>query len=83
VKADTTRRRGSSIRSSASSSILCFLSDVANIGKVKGLSPNHRFVIAFHSPGGVDETGLPQCPSEKNPRKLAREIQSDIFSGPI
>jgi len=33
--------------------------------KVNLRSLNHRFVIALHSPGGVDETGLPQFPSEK------------------
>ncbi len=33
--------------------------------EVKSLSPNHRFVIALHSPEGVDETGLLECPAEK------------------
>jgi hypothetical protein len=28
-------------------------------------SLDHRFAITLHSPGGVDETGRPQCPSEK------------------
>jgi SAM-dependent methyltransferase len=60
-----------------------FVSEASSVDEVKSLSPHHRFVIALHSPGGVDETGLPQCPSEKKPRKLAREIQRDIFSGPV
>jgi hypothetical protein len=47
--------------------------------KVKSCSPNHRFVIALHSPSGIDETGLPHCPSEKTARKLAGEVQPDIF----
>jgi hypothetical protein len=34
--------------------------------KVKSLSPDHRFVIALHSPNGVVKTGLPECPPEKN-----------------
>jgi hypothetical protein len=51
--------------------------------EVKSLSPNHRFVIALHSPGGVDETGLPECLSEKKEGKLARERQQSIFSGPV
>jgi hypothetical protein len=51
--------------------------------EVKPLSPHDRFVIALHSPGGVDETGLPQCHLEKKRQKLAREIQRDIFSGPV
>jgi hypothetical protein len=42
--------------------------------KVKSLSPKYRFVIALHSPGEVDETGLPQCPQEKKARKLALGI---------
>ena len=28
-------------------------------------SPNHRFVIALHSPDGTFETGLRMCPAEK------------------
>jgi hypothetical protein len=34
-------------------------------------SPDHRFVIALHSPHGVFETGLPICPPEKRAAKLA------------
>jgi hypothetical protein len=60
-----------------------FLGDAPSVDEVKSLSPHHRFVIALHSPGGVDETRLPQCPSEKKPRELVREIQRDIFSGPV
>ena len=51
--------------------------------KVKSLSPNHRFVIASHSPDGVVETGLLLCPPEKKVRKLVREVQWDTFSGPV
>jgi hypothetical protein len=55
-----------------------------NKRQVKSLSPNHRFVIALHSPGGgADETGLPERPSEKKAGKLAREMQRSIFSGPV
>jgi hypothetical protein len=53
------------------------------VGKVKLLSPNHRFVIALCSPAGVSETGPPVCPPEKKAGKLVREIQRDIFSGPV
>jgi hypothetical protein len=59
------------------------LSEASSVDEVKSLSPHHRCVIALHLPGGVDETGLPQSPSEKKPRKLAREIKRDIFSGPV
>jgi hypothetical protein len=51
--------------------------------KVKSLSPNHRFVIALCSLGGVDETVLPQYPAEKKAGKLAREIDRDIFSNAV
>src|ERR1035437_2810360 len=43
--------------------------------KVKSLSPNHRSVIALHSPSDVVETGLRVCPSEKKARKLACDAQ--------
>jgi hypothetical protein len=39
--------------------------------EVKWLSPNHRLVIALHSPDGMIETGLRDCPPERNPPKLA------------
>lgn len=39
--------------------------------KVKSRSPDHRFVIALHSPSGIDESGLSHCPLEKTARKLA------------
>ena len=42
---------------------------------VKSLSPNHRLVIALHSPSGVIETGLHLCPPVKKARKLALEIR--------
>jgi hypothetical protein len=51
--------------------------------EVKSLSPHYRFVIVLHSPGGVDETGLPQCPSERKAGKLVREFQRDTFSSPV
>jgi hypothetical protein len=41
--------------------------------KVKSLSPNHRFVIALHSPDGVVETGLRLCPPEKKGLKAGEE----------
>jgi hypothetical protein len=51
--------------------------------KVKSLSPHHRFVITWHSPDGLIETGLRVCPSEKKARKLACGVESDTFSGPV
>jgi hypothetical protein len=36
---------------------------------VKPLSPNHRFVIALHSPDGVFETGLRMCHSREKRSK--------------
>jgi hypothetical protein len=39
--------------------------------KVKSLSPNHRFVIALRSPGGVVDTGLRTRPSEKKTPRTA------------
>src|SRR5580658_227112 len=51
--------------------------------QIKSPSPRHRFVIALHSPKGVAETGLLICPSEKKARKLARDVKSDTFSGPL
>jgi hypothetical protein len=50
--------------------------------KVKSLSPNHRFVIALHSPCGVVETGLPMCATEKKARNLASGAKRGAFSGP-
>jgi len=50
---------------------------------VKSLSPNHRFVIALHSPDGVLETGLRVCPPEKKAVKLGYAVQRDTFSGPV
>jgi hypothetical protein len=38
---------------------------------VKPLSPNHRLVIALHSPDGPFETGLCMCPAENPPESLA------------
>ena len=49
------------------------------MGSVKSLSPNHRLVIALHSPGGVVETGLPMCPPEKKARKLAWGSEAGHF----
>ena len=54
-----------------------------NAYEVKALSPDHRFVIALHSPDGVAETGLRECPPEKNARKLARDVQRATFSGAV
>jgi hypothetical protein len=51
--------------------------------KSNPLSPHHRFVIAWHSPGGAVETGLRGCPSEKKARTLACRVESDTFSGPV
>jgi hypothetical protein len=39
--------------------------------KVKWHSPNHRFVIALHSPDRLDETGPPQTPPEKKAGSLS------------
>ena len=55
----------------------------ANANEVKPLSPHHRLVIALHSPGGVAETGLCVCPTEKNARKLARDVRRATFSGAV
>jgi hypothetical protein len=70
-------------RSGGSCRFSAFLSAVSSVGKVKSLSPNHRFVIALHSPCGFIETGLPQCPAEKKARKLVGVLLRDIFSGPV
>jgi hypothetical protein len=51
--------------------------------KVKSLSPNHRFVIALHSPDGVVETGLLVCPAEKKAVKLDCGVRWDTFAGPV
>ena len=52
--------------------------------KVKArTSPHHRFVIALHSPGGVVETGLLMCPSEKKAPNIASGVQRDTFSSPV
>jgi hypothetical protein len=52
--------------------------------KVKALtSPHHRFMIALHSPGGVVETGLLMCPSEKKAPDIASGVQRDTFSSPV
>jgi hypothetical protein len=56
--------------------------DHGHASKVKSPSRRHRLVIALHSPGGVAETGLLICPSEKKARNLACEVKSAIFSGP-
>ena len=39
--------------------------------EVKALLPSERFVIAFHSPSGLVETGLRICPPEKMARRFA------------
>ena len=43
-------------------------------------SPNHRCVIALHSPGANRETGPTVSPSEKRAAELAFRVQSGIFS---
>ena len=43
-------------------------------------SPNHRFVIALHSPDGFLRTGLPVSPPEKRSADLAFWVQHDTFS---
>jgi hypothetical protein len=48
------------------------LVDPDDYRQVKSLSPNHRLMIALLSPTGVDETGPPQCPSEKTSSKACR-----------
>ena len=47
------------------------------------LSPDHRFVIALHSPDGVVETGLLNRPTEKKVTKPACNIEGDILSSPV
>jgi hypothetical protein len=51
--------------------------------KVKPLSPNHRFMIAMHSPRCMAETGLPRCPAEKKVRKCAGGAERGPFSGAV
>jgi hypothetical protein len=51
--------------------------------KVKTLSPAEDFMIAFHSPSGLVETGLFICLPEKKAIKLACEVQRDPFSSPV
>jgi hypothetical protein len=43
-------------------------------------SPNHRCVIALHSPDGGPQTGLPVRPLEKTAATLAFKVQSAVFS---
>jgi hypothetical protein len=50
---------------------------------VNPLSPNHRFVIALRSLGGVFETGLPGIPSENRATKQAHALGRDVFSSPV
>jgi hypothetical protein len=50
---------------------------------VKSPSPEHRFVIALHSPERLIETGLRICPPEKMAAMLACQLQPDTFSGPV
>jgi len=40
-------------------------------------------VIALHSPGGVVETGLLMCPSEKKAPNIGSGVQRDTFSSPV
>jgi hypothetical protein len=61
----------------------CGVTPGIGTGKVKALSPNHRFVIAFHSPVGVAETGLLKRLSEKGAAKLAHGVARGTFSGPV
>ena len=51
--------------------------------KVKAASPHHQFVIALHSPDGIDETGLLGCHPERMPVKRACNIVQRTFSGPV
>ena len=48
-------------------------------GQLSPLSPDHRFVIALHSPRGVFETGPPRCLPERMAAKLGRERQPSHF----
>ena len=50
--------------------------------KSRTASPNHRFVIALHSPEEVFETGLVGCPPEKSAAKCIGAIEHATFSGP-
>jgi hypothetical protein len=42
--------------------------------EVKAAAPHHQFVIALHSPDGVDETGLLGRHQERMPVKLACSV---------
>ena len=42
----------------ATGRFMAFAADASSADNVKSLSPNHRCVIALHSPSGVVETGL-------------------------
>ena len=45
--------------------------EAPGVDRVKSFSLRHRFMIAWHSRGGVVETGLCVCASEKKAPKLA------------
>lgn len=55
----------------------------SDYSEVKALSSDHRFVIAWHSPRGIIETGLPTRPLEKMAEGFAYGVQRDTFSGPV
>ncbi len=51
--------------------------------EVKSHSSVDRFLIVFHSPGGMTETGLLACPPEKTARVSERDADTEDFSGPV
>jgi len=56
---------------------------VAHAEEVKSPSPTDRLWIAFSSPGGIEETGLPDQQAEKTPQIAPLSAAFDIFSGPV
>jgi len=56
---------------------------IPKANEVKALSPADRFVIAWHSPEEVVETGLRVCLPEKKATRLAYGFRRDTFSGAL
>ena len=82
--ADTCRRRGGGSRA------LPGTARQQQVFPTQSAAVNHfdakfidRFVIAWHSPNGVAETGLRICPAEKKGAKARCRVESDTFSGPV
>ena len=51
--------------------------------ELRVLSPDHRFLIAMHSPDAVVKTGLPVRRPEKVIVRALNGVLDDTFSGPV